>query len=103
MYFITYLNNTVRAKPRRKLPVVLTKQEINEIFEHLDGDFLLMCKIIYGCGLRLKECLNLRIKDLEFSRNKVVIRSGKGDKDRQTVMPETIKDDLKKNINNKVL
>ena len=97
---ITDLNNTIRAKPRRRLPVVLTKQEVSQIFEHLNGNFLLMCKIIYGGGLRLKECLNLRIKDLEFSANKVIIRSGKGDKDRQTVMPESIKDDLKKHINN---
>ena len=92
------LSGTVRAKYRRRLPVVLTKQEIAQIFEHLKAKHLLMCKLIYGCGLRLKECLTLRVKDIDFAQNCLTVRSGKGDKDRQTVLPESLKNDLQKHI-----
>jgi len=92
------VSGAVRAKYKRRLPVVLTKQEVFQILEHLEGDILLMCKLIYGCGLRLKECLNLRVKDIDFAQNCLTIRSGKGDKDRQTVLPEIIKNVLQKHL-----
>jgi integron integrase len=88
----------VRAKYKRRLPVVLTKEEIQQVFEHLQGNILLMCKLIYGCGLRLTECLNLRVKDIDFAQNCLTVRSGKGDKDRQTVLPESIKNSLQKHL-----
>ena len=57
-----------------------------------------MCKLIYGCGLRLRECLNLRVKDIDFAQNCLTVRSGKGDKDRQTVLPESLKNNLHKHL-----
>lgn len=86
--------SAVRAKQRRHLPVVLTIREIQSIFDQLSGTSKLMAMVIYGGGLRLLECLQLRIKDIDIEQNMVIIRSGKGDKDRRTVLPETLKDDL---------
>ena len=88
------ISNTVRAKRNRRLPVVLTKLEVGRLFDEMSGLYLLMAKVIYGCGLRLRECLQLRVKDIDFERNAVTIRSGKGDKDRETVLPESIKNNL---------
>lgn len=86
--------NAVRAKQRKRLPVVLTKDEIKRIFKHLDGIYLLMCKLIYGAGLRLAECLSLRVKDIDFEENILTVRSGKGDNDRTTMLPSTLKNSL---------
>ena len=86
--------NAVRASYRRRLPVVLTKQEIERIFECMDGVPRLMAMLIYGCGLRLQECLRLRMKDVDLDRNMLIVRSGKGDKDRRTVLPESLKEEL---------
>jgi len=96
---IDNISEAVRAKGNRRLPVVLTKLEIEKLFNQMSGRNLLMAKVIYGCGLRLHECLQLRIKDIDFERNAVTIRSGKGDKDRETVLPESIKKDLREQIN----
>ena len=86
--------SAVRARQRRHLPVVLTQKEIDGIFDHLSGTLKLMAMLIYGCGLRLHECLQLRVKDIDIEQNMVIVRSGKGDKDRRTVLPEVLKDDL---------
>jgi integron integrase len=83
--------DAVKARGKRKLPVVLTKTEIKSVFSHLSGINKTMAMLIYGCGLRLNECLNLRIKDIAPERGILTVRSGKGDKDRQTVLPETLK------------
>ncbi len=83
----------VRALPKQRLPVVLGAKEINSIFECLSGTNLLMARLIYGCGLRIKECLHLRIKDLDLERDIVTVW-GKGDKNRKTVLPSSVKDDL---------
>jgi len=91
---LSEVSDTVRAKSRRKLPVVLTRQEINKIFDQLRGVNLLMAKLIYGCGLRVQECIGLRIKDIDFEKSTAIVRSGKGDKDRVTVLPESLKNDL---------
>ena len=87
----------IRAKRKQRLPVVLTKPEITRLFEQMSGTNLLMAKTIYGCGLRLREFTNLRIKDIEFSRMAVTVH-GKGDKDRETVLPGIIKGTLKNHI-----
>jgi integron integrase len=86
--------NSVRAQQRRRLPVVLTIKEVNNIFDEMSGLYSLMAKLIYGCGLRLQECLNLRVKDVDIEQGIVIVRSGKGDKDRRTVLPESLKDEL---------
>jgi integron integrase len=90
--------SAVRARQRRHLPVVLSAREVQTIFDNLPGTHRLMAMLIYGCGLRLQECLRLRIKDIDLEQNLVVIRSGKGDKDRRTVLPEVLKDDLIRHV-----
>ena len=90
--------SAVRGRQRRHLPVMLTVREVQTIFNHLSGTARLMTMLIYGCGLRLQECLMLRIKDIDLEQNTVTVRSGKGDKDRRTVLPEALKDDLIRHI-----
>jgi integron integrase len=93
------ISDAVRAKKNIRLPVVLTRQEIERLLNQMSGTSLLMAKIIYGCGLRLRECLQLRIKDIDFERKAVTIRSGKGDKDRETVLPESLKEAIREQFN----
>jgi integron integrase len=97
-YDLGDISDTVRAKRKRYLPVVLSRQEIGSLFSRLTGINRLTARMIYGCGFRLKECIKLRIKDIDFDRNCVVVRGGKGDKDRQTVLPESLKKELKAQI-----
>ena len=85
--------NAVRALPKRRLPVVLATAEIRKVFEHLTGTHKLMAMLIYGCGLRIKECMHLRIKDIDLERDVVTVW-GKGDKDRRTVLPASVKTDI---------
>jgi integron integrase len=80
------------------VPVVLAREEVKAVFAHLEGAHLLAATIMYGGGLRLQECLTLRVKDIDFSRNCLIIRSGKGDKDRETVLPDRVIDDLKRQL-----
>ena len=84
----------VRAKQKRHLPVVLTTREVQSIFDQMSGTTKLMAMLIYGAGLRLQECLELRVKDIDLEQSTLTIRSGKGDEDRRTVLPEALKDDL---------
>ena len=86
--------SAVRARQRRRLPVVLTAKEIQGIFDRMSWTPKLMAMVTYGCGLRLQECLTLRIKDIDLEQNIIIVRSGKGDKDRRTVLPESLKDQL---------
>ena len=95
---IKNLNNTVRAPRRKTLPVVLSKDEVMRLIGCLDGSNKLIASIAYGCGLRISECFTLRIKDVDFDRDIVMVRAGKGGKDRQTVMPGSIKASLKEQI-----
>lgn len=91
--------SSVRARQNRRLPVVLTVNEIERIFFCMTGINRLMARLIYGCGLRLQECLQLRIKDVDFEQDVVMVRSGKGDKDRKTVLPNAIKQELVDHVN----
>jgi len=95
---ISGLEGTIHSKITRRLPVVLSRNEISKVFSHLTGFHLLMAGIIYGGGLRLQECLMLRIKDIDYERNCITIRAGKGDKDRQTIFPDNLKNDLKNHL-----
>ena len=81
------LRDTVRAKRKKRLPMVLSRGEVDRLFGNLDGVHLLIAKTIYGSGLRLMECLRLRVKDIDFDSNAIMVRSGKGDKDRITMLP----------------
>jgi integron integrase len=86
--------NAVRARYKRRLPVVLTVKEVEQVFDKMSGLHRLMAMLTYGCGLRLNECLGLRIKDVDLEQNILIVRAGKGDEDRRTVLPERLNDDL---------
>jgi integron integrase len=88
--------DTVRASYRKRLPVVMTSQEVLRVLDEIKGTQRLMAEIIYGGGLRLIECARLRIKDIDVEQNVITVRAGKGDKDRQTILPEILKDRLYK-------
>ena len=92
--------DAVRTHQKRRLPVVLTVREVEKIFDAMSGIHRLMAMLAYGCGLRVNECLSLRIKDVDLEQNIVIVRSGKGDEDRRTVLPERLKDDLIHHIDN---
>ena len=95
---IENLEGVLRAKPKLKLPTVLTPAEISSVFSKLEGRYRLMSELIYGSGMRLNECLNLRIKDLDFHRGSILVRSGKGNKDRLTILPARLIGDLQKQL-----
>ena len=92
------LSQSVRAKISTRLPEVLSRDEIGRIFRHLPEEYRLMCGLIYGGGLRINECLSLRIKDVDFSHQCLIIRSGKGGKDRRTLLSDTIVPELRRHI-----
>jgi len=84
------LGDVIRARHSRRLPVVFTREEARAVLDRLNGDKWLIVSLLYGSGLRLMECLNLRVKDLEFSRGEVTVREGKGGRDRVTVLPSAL-------------
>jgi integron integrase len=91
---IGLVEGVVRAKRPQRVPVVLTKEEVKKVIDHMSGVPRLMALLLYGAGLRLMECCRLRIKDLDFSQAEIVVRSGKGNKDRHTPLPSTLRDPL---------
>ncbi|MEZ6042768.1 MAG: integron integrase [Planctomycetaceae bacterium] len=90
----------VRAKRPQRVPVVLSREEVAAIFRHLRGESLLFAQLLYGGGLRHYEVLRLRIKDVDFDRRQLIIRDGKGARDRVTVLPEMTVEPLKLQIEN---
>lgn len=89
----------VRAKQPKRLPVVLSHDEALDVLSHIDGVNRVMAGLLYGSGLRLMECVRLRIKDVDFKYKHITIRNGKGNKDRVTLLPETLIESLKEMIN----
>ena len=87
--------NAVRAKKPRRLPTVMTNEESTNVIDNLSGLNKLMAKLLYGSGLRLMECIRLRVKDVDFGMNQIMVRDGKGKIDRVTVLPGSVKPDLK--------
>jgi integron integrase len=85
------LGQVIRARKPSRLPVVLTRDEVKAVLENLSGNKLLMASLMYGAGLRLMECLRLRVQDIDFSRNEILVRDGKGAKDRISMLPELLK------------
>lgn len=84
------IEGVVRARRPKRLPVVLTLDEVSKVISHLTGDKWLIAMLLYGGGLRLLEALRLRVKDLDFERGEITVREGKGDKDRVTTMPRAV-------------
>jgi integron integrase len=85
-----WMENAVRAKPRKNLPVVLTKAEVQLLLTKIRPDFQLMGKLLYGAGLRLMELVRLRIKDIDFGYKSIIVRDGKGAKDRVVMLPDSL-------------
>ncbi|MFH1639721.1 MAG: integron integrase, partial [Chloroflexota bacterium] len=79
-------------------PVVMTKAEVQRVLAQMRGNHLLMAKLLYGCGLRLMECVRLRVHDLDFERNRVYVRAAKGDKDRVTIFPKIVQDEMRQHL-----
>lgn len=87
---LPWLDEVVRAKRPKRLPVVLTRDEVHRVLGQLDGTYRLIGMLQYGSGLRLLECLRLRVKDVDFALGQIVVREGKGDKDRRTMLPSVV-------------
>ncbi len=95
---IAWIADVARAKAPRRLPVVLTRDEIRAVLEHLGGTKRLVATLLYGSGLRLMECLELRVKDIDFGRGELLVRRGKGAKDRVTMLPNASKEPLARHL-----
>lgn len=88
---LPWLEDVVRAKRPQRLPVVLTRTEVRAVLVRMKGVYALMANLLYGTGMRLMECVRLRVKDVDFSRNEIIVRDGKGAKDRVTMLPISLK------------
>jgi integron integrase len=93
------LADVVRARRPKRLPVVMTKKEARAVVSRLEGTVWIIGCLMYGAGLRLRECLRLRVQDVDFGANQVIIRDGKGFKDRTTLLPESLKEPLTDHLN----
>lgn len=92
------LEGLVRARQPRRLPVVMTKGEVSAVLRELDGQYWLMASLMYGSGLRLMECLRLRVQDVDLERNEITVRDGKGGKDRVTMLPAALREPLREHL-----
>jgi len=95
---VGYVNGVVRAKRPHRLPVVLTRQEVRSILDQLQGLEWIMAMLLYGAGLRLMECLRLRVKDMDFGYRQILVRDGKGGKDRVTMLPGPVIEPLQAHL-----
>lgn len=95
---IGWLEKVERAKKSPKLPVVLSRAEVKRVFAHLHGTPKLMAGLLYGSGLRLMECVRLRIKDVDFELAQITVRDGKGGKDRVTMLPLNLAEPLQRHL-----
>jgi integron integrase len=95
---LPWLDDVIRAKRPRRLPVVLSHEEVKRVLATLDGVNWLMAGLLYGSGMRLMECLRLRVKDVDFARNEITVREGKGRKDRRVPLPATLHDGLQRQL-----
>lgn len=88
------IHGVIRAKPKRRLPVVLSQSEVGRLLAKMEGAYRLVASLLYGTGLRQAEGLRLRIHDVDFDRGAITVRNGKGGKDRITMLPDTLRSDL---------
>ncbi|MDI6770839.1 MAG: integron integrase [Anaerolineales bacterium] len=92
------LGEVIRARKPTRLPVVMTREEVKSVLDRLSGDKWLIASFLYGTGMRLMECLRLRVQDIDFTRNEVLVRDGKGAKDWITMLPESLKVPLREHL-----
>jgi integron integrase len=95
---IGWIDQVQRAKKPARLPVVLSRQEVNAIFAHLHGMPKLMAALLYGSGLRLMECVRLRVKDIDFAYAQITVRDAKGGRDRVTMLPANLSESLQRHL-----
>ncbi len=95
---LPWLDNVTQAKVPKKLPVVMTQNEVRAVLARLDGTVWLICSLLYGSGSRIMECLRLRVKDVDFERCEILVREGKGFKDRVTMLPASLVQLLKQQL-----
>lgn len=95
---LDWLEDVVRARRPKRLPVVLSRDEVARLLNTLQGLPQLIARLMYGTGMRLLEALRLRVKDVDFARRQVIVRAGKGDKDRYTMMPEALIEPLQAHL-----
>ena len=95
---VTELGSVIRAKKSERIPVVFSRDEVTRVIENLYGQKKLIAKLLYGTGMRLNEALSLRILDLDFDQNEIIVRHGKGDKDRHVMIPQKLIPELKNHI-----
>lgn len=95
---LPWMESVLRAKRPRRLPAVLSREEVRQLLSLLNGRNWLMASLLYGTGMRLMECLRLRVKDVDFSRSEILVRNGKGAKDRRTMLPRALEEPLQREI-----
>ncbi len=95
---IGWIDEIVWAKKPKRLPVVLTREEVKAVLQHLSGQTWIMASLLYGSGLRLIECLRLRVKDVDVSYHQITVRDGKGAQDRVTMLPERLNEALQAHV-----
>ena len=95
---LPWVEGVLRAKQPKRIPTVLTRKEANDLLGAMDGVHALMARLMYGSGLRLAECLQLRVKDIELERCEIVVRQGKGGKDRITMFPASLVADMRSHL-----
>lgn len=95
---LDWMEDVIRAKKPRRLPTVLARSEVQGLLAQMDGRPRLLASVLYGTGLRLLECLRLRVKDVDFARNEITVRNGKGGKDRRTLLPRALVEPLQQEI-----
>jgi integron integrase len=95
---LPWMNDITRAKKPQRLPVVLTVEEVRRVLARMDGQHGLMAELLYGAGLRLLECARLRVKDVDFGYRQITVRDGKGEKDRMTMLPQTVIEPLRMHL-----
>lgn len=95
---LPWMETMVRAKRPRRVPVVLSRDEVVRLLARLDGQYALMASLLYGAGMRLMEAIRLRVKDVDFARNEICVRDGKGGKDRRVPLPQKIHEPLRQQV-----
>jgi integron integrase len=95
---IGWVEDVERAKRPKRLPVVFTREEVRAVLSHMRAETWLMASLLYGSGLRLMECVRLRVKDVDFAQFQITVREGKGDKDRITMLPPSLVEHLRRQL-----
>jgi integron integrase len=95
---LPFVEGIERAKRPQRVPTVLTVQEVRRMFSHMVGVHHLMASLLYGSGLRVMECVRLRVKDIDFGYQQITVRDGKGEKDRRTMLPHSLVEPLKQQL-----